>query len=126
MRRLRLPQIFIFGQSQKWIDITDGRSGIALLNKTLYGHLYHNGETISLRWFQYKWPRVSSFVFGKDQKYGWATACNPGENLFLGYSWKTEDYPWVNFWRDMENGILRAFGIESGTTGLHGLFPAVA
>jgi len=86
----------------------------------------HNGEIISLRRFQNKWPRVSSFVFADDQEYGWATACNPGKNLLLGYSWKIKDYPWINFWRDMENGIPKAFGIEFGTTGLHEPFPVVA
>ena len=86
----------------------------------------HDGETISLRRFQNNWPRVSSFIFGNDQQYGWATACNPGKNLLLGYFWKTKDYPWINFWRDMEDGIPRAFGIEFGTTGLHEPFSVVA
>jgi len=30
--------------AQKWVDITDGESGIALLNDSKYGHSYHNGE----------------------------------------------------------------------------------
>ena len=30
--------------AQKWVDVTDGNIGIALLNKTKYGHSYHNGE----------------------------------------------------------------------------------
>ena len=30
--------------AQKWVDVTDGKVGIALLNKTKYGHSYHNGE----------------------------------------------------------------------------------
>jgi alpha-mannosidase len=30
--------------AQKWVDITDGNTGIALLNKTKYGHSYYNGE----------------------------------------------------------------------------------
>lgn len=30
--------------AQKWVDVTDGKNGIALLNKTKYGHSYHNGE----------------------------------------------------------------------------------
>jgi alpha-mannosidase len=30
--------------AQKWVDITDGKTGIALLNKTKYGHSYHNGD----------------------------------------------------------------------------------
>jgi len=30
--------------AQKWVDITDGNIGIALLNNTKYGHSYKNGE----------------------------------------------------------------------------------
>jgi alpha-mannosidase len=30
--------------AQKWVDVTDGKVGIALLNKTKYGHSYHNGN----------------------------------------------------------------------------------
>ena len=30
--------------AQKWVDVTDGNSGIALLNRTKYGHALHNGE----------------------------------------------------------------------------------
>lgn len=30
--------------AQKWVDISDGKVGIALLNKTKYGHSYQNGE----------------------------------------------------------------------------------
>jgi alpha-mannosidase len=30
--------------AQKWVDITDGKSGIALLNKTKYGHSFYKGE----------------------------------------------------------------------------------
>ena len=36
-----------FGQevpAQKWVDVTDGKNGIALLNRTKYGHAMHNGE----------------------------------------------------------------------------------
>jgi hypothetical protein len=86
----------------------------------------HNGEKVSLRQFQNEWPRVSSFVYNQNDRYGWVTACNPGENLMLGYIWETEDYPWINFWRSMENGVPMAFGMEFGTTGLHEPFPVVA
>jgi hypothetical protein len=86
----------------------------------------HNGEKISLRQIEKDWPRVASFAFSKNDKYGWVTACNPAKNLILGYIWKTEDYPWINFWRSMENGIPVAFGIEFGTTGLHEPFPVLA
>jgi alpha-mannosidase len=30
--------------AQKWVDLSDGNTGIALLNNTLYGHSYHNGD----------------------------------------------------------------------------------
>jgi alpha-mannosidase len=30
--------------AQRWVDITDGKVGIALLNKTKYGHSFQNGE----------------------------------------------------------------------------------
>ena len=44
----------------------------------------------------------------------------------VGYLWKTAEYPWVNFWRSMKNGVPMAFGMEFGTTGLHEPFPVVA
>jgi len=30
--------------AQKWVDVTDGKVGIALLNKTKYGHSYYKGD----------------------------------------------------------------------------------
>jgi alpha-mannosidase len=30
--------------AQKWVDVTDGKVGIALLNKTKYGHSYTHGD----------------------------------------------------------------------------------
>lgn len=30
--------------AQRWVDVTDGTKGIALLNKTKYGHSYHDGN----------------------------------------------------------------------------------
>jgi alpha-mannosidase len=30
--------------AQKWVDVTDGKTGIALLNKTKYGHSLHDSE----------------------------------------------------------------------------------
>lgn len=86
----------------------------------------HNGEKVNLRQFEGDWPNVSSFVYSQNDKYGWVTACNPSKKLMLGYIWKTENYPWINFWRSMENGVPMAFGMEFGTTGLHEPFPVVA
>jgi hypothetical protein len=86
----------------------------------------HNGVKVNLRQFEGDWPRVSSFVYDRNDKYGWVTACNPEKNIMLGYIWETNDYPWVNFWRSMENGVPAAFGMEFGTTGLHEPLPVVA
>lgn len=30
--------------AQKWVDVTDGDKGIALLNRTKYGHSFHHGD----------------------------------------------------------------------------------
>ena len=86
----------------------------------------HNGEKVNLRQFEVEWPEVSSFMFDQNEEYGWVTACNPSKNLMLGYIWKTIDYPWINFWRSMNNGVPAAFGMEFGTTGLHEPLPVVA
>jgi len=86
----------------------------------------HNGKKISLRQFRDEWPRISSFVYSQNEEYAWVTACNPGKGLMIGYLWKTSEYPWINFWRSMENGNPMAFGMEFGTTGLHEPFPVVA
>lgn len=85
-----------------------------------------DGQKITLRSFQNEWPRVSSFVHNQHDKYGWVTACNPNKKLMLGYVWEIKDYPWINFWRSMKDGVPLAFGMEFGTTGLHEPFPVVA
>lgn len=63
-------------------------------------------------------PRVVSYTI--DQEIGWTTAANASKGLLLGYIWKTEEYPWFNAWRhvDDDNKPL-ARGLEFGTTGLH-------
>ena len=86
----------------------------------------NNGEKVNLRQFEGVWPRVSSFVYDQNEEYGWVTACNPSKKLMLGYIWKVADYPWINFWRSMEDDVPVAFGMEFGTTGLHEPFPVVA
>lgn len=85
-----------------------------------------DGSEVNFRQFQDKWPRVSTFLFSRQEKYGWATAANRDKNLLLGYIWKTEDYPWINYWREMTEGKPVALGMEFGTTGLHEPFPVVA
>lgn len=89
-------------------------------------HATYKKQRINLRQFQHEWPRVSSFKFRDKEKLGWTTACNTGKNLMIGYVWETQDYPWVNYWRSMNNGSPIAFGIEFGTTGLHEPFPVIA
>lgn len=86
----------------------------------------HNGERVNLRQVESGWPEVASFVFDRNEEYGWVTASSPDKGLMLGYIWNTMDYPWINFWRSVENGVPMAFGMEFGTTGLHEPFPVVA
>jgi len=64
-------------------------------------------------------PSVISFILDNDAEYGWATAGNASEGLMIGYIWKTAEYPWLNMWRNVSNGIPAAFAFEFGTTGLH-------
>lgn len=86
----------------------------------------HNGKKVDFRHFTNEWPRVSSFVYNQHDTYGWTTACNPKEKLMIGYIWKISQYPWINYWRSMSNGVPIAFGMEFGTTGLHEPFPILA
>lgn len=86
----------------------------------------HKGNAVNLRLFEINCPRVITFLYDNVDEYCWVTACNPGLNLMLGYLWRSQDYPWINFWRYMEEGIPSAFGMEFGTTGLHEPFPVIA
>ena len=71
-------------------------------------------------------PTVVSFIFREGVQYGWVTAYNPGEGLLVGYIWETDDYPWLNLWRNTQDGKPSARGLEFGTTGLHQPFPVLA
>jgi hypothetical protein len=86
----------------------------------------HEGEKVSLVNFRDPWPKVSSFAFYQDSKHGWVTATSAEKNLMIGYIFEVQDYPWINFWRSMDNGKPVAFGMEFGTTGLHEPFPVIA
>ena len=68
-------------------------------------------------------PDVVSYVI--DEDIGWVTASNAGKGLLLGYIWETEEYPWLNLWRRVDNGVPTARGLEFGSTGLHQPFPAL-
>lgn len=64
-------------------------------------------------------PGVISFIIDDDDEYGWATASNASKGLMIGYIWKTSEYPWLNMWRNIQNGKPVAFAFEFGSTGLH-------
>jgi len=68
---------------------------------------------------------VSSFVVDSRKPLGWVTACNPGQNILIGYLWKPQDYPWLNIWRYRFEGKVAARGLEFGTTGYHQPFPVL-
>lgn len=63
-------------------------------------------------------PNVVSYVI--DQPIGWVTASSAKQRLLIGYLWKTNEYPWLNIWRHVdERRRPLARGLEFGTTGLH-------
>jgi len=62
-------------------------------------------------------PEVVSFTI--DAEFGWVTASTAARGLLIGYIWKTSDYPWLDIWRNAQNGKPAARGLEFGTTGLH-------
>ncbi len=64
-------------------------------------------------------PGVTSFVFKEGVQTGWVTAANPSQGLLIGYIWDLDEYPWLNIWRNSQNGEPAARGLEFGTTGLH-------
>lgn len=81
-----------------------------------------DGEPVNLRFLSDDHdPNVVSYVI--DEEIGWVTAANPDKGLLIGYVWRTAEYPWLNFWRRVENGKPLARGLEFGTTGLHQPFP---
>lgn len=71
-------------------------------------------------------PPVVTYLV--EDEYGWVTASSPDNGLLIGYLWRTEEYPWLNIWRNARDGSPYARGLEFGTTGLQrpGLGPVVA
>lgn len=69
-------------------------------------------------------PNVVSYIIEGPE--GWVTAASPAKNLLIGYIWRTDDYPWVSLWRDIQGGKPAARGLEFGSTGLHQPFPILA
>ncbi|MEX2233052.1 MAG: hypothetical protein WD824_12890 [Cyclobacteriaceae bacterium] len=62
---------------------------------------------------------VFSFIVDHNSRFGWITAYSPDVKLLIGYLWPRKDYPWINLWKDWDNGIIRYCGLEFGTTGIH-------
>ncbi|MBT4482949.1 MAG: hypothetical protein HOC71_04640 [Candidatus Latescibacteria bacterium] len=82
--------------------------------------IVYNGEFVDLsRLADDHLPGVTSFVFSEGEDYGWVTACNPDKGLLIGYIWGLNEYPWLNIWRNVNDGKPAARGLEFGTTGLH-------
>jgi hypothetical protein len=62
---------------------------------------------------------VFSFIINDTSRYGWITAYSPDEKLLIGYLWLRKDYPWINVWKEWDNGTIKYCGLEFGTTGIH-------
>jgi hypothetical protein len=69
------------------------------------------------------WQAVVTFILDEAGEYSWVTAVNPSLNLMLGYIWPTAEYPWLNFWVQIQGASPFARGLEFGTTGLHQPWP---
>lgn len=84
-----------------------------------------DGSAVNLRYLtDDPLPNVVSYTV--DEDLGWVTAATPGKGLLVGYLWRTREYPWLNIWRDVQNGKPAARGLEFGTTGLHQPFGVLA
>jgi hypothetical protein len=78
----------------------------------------NDGQPVNLRQLaEDDKPEVVTFVI--DDEYGWVAASSAAKGLLIGYIWKTSDYPWLNVWRQAQDGKPTARGLEFGTTGLH-------
>jgi hypothetical protein len=62
---------------------------------------------------------VYSFIMEKGARFGWVVAYTVATRLLIGYIWRRSDFPWVNFWQDWSDGVMRYRGLEFGTTGVH-------
>jgi len=70
-------------------------------------------------------PNVVSCTFPKDVTQGWTTAVSPSHGVMIGYVWKTEEYPWLNMWRAIDENGPAARGLEFGTSGCHRTFDQI-
>jgi hypothetical protein len=73
-------------------------------------------KTLNLSYFNSEKNFVSTHVF--EDSMAWVVAMEPHSGNYLGYIWKTSDYPWINLWNHQKNGRPVAYGMEMGTTGI--------
>ena len=59
-----------------------------------------------------------SYLVQPESEYGWISAFNPKQGLVIGYLWERKEYPWINIWNHVEEGIPLSKGIEFGTGGM--------
>jgi hypothetical protein len=49
------------------------------------------------------------------RKYGWTTALHPGKRLIVGYLFRREEFPWVQYWGNYPPNGKMARGLEFST-----------
>lgn len=74
------------------------------------------GEPFDLKIFDTSRNYVSTHIF--EDSTGWVVAWDPKTNSFVGYTWDTREYPWINIWNQNLDGKPFAKGLEFGTTGI--------
>lgn len=99
----------------------DQRDAIAGINENYFqwpDAILTDGQRVNLSNTNIPEGFVTTHIFPEQQNIGWVTAYNVKENILFGYVFKTEDYPWFNFWHHTVNGSPYVKGLEFGTTGI--------
>jgi hypothetical protein len=54
-------------------------------------------------------------LVGTERKYGWTTALHPGKRLIVGYVFRREEFPWVQYWGNYPPTGKMSRGLEFST-----------
>ncbi|HBE40975.1 MAG TPA: hypothetical protein DDW27_07185 [Bacteroidales bacterium] len=122
--------------AQKWVDLSDDITGIALLNNTLYGHSYHKGDlrltlmraagapdiypnlgrfTISYALYPHSgdWKNGGVWIEGEDFNVPVYAAEPPSLALAKGHATRTEEASFIS----VDAGNVALSGIKQGEDG---------
>lgn len=61
------------------------------------------------------WLDHSATLIDPERKYGWTTALHPARRLVVGYLFRREEFPWVQYWGNYPANGKLARGLEFST-----------